>query len=159
MRNPRVITAAALAALALAACSRESGKSMDAMKKGATASVEAAQSIGVVKAVDAEARTVTLSHDAIPEMAWGAMTMTFGADPAIDISSIKAGDNLHFMLKLDGAGSYRVAMACRIEGDMEAHRAAMKSMMEDMMDGDMMMDMDMQGGVVMPCTLDPRYSD
>lgn len=71
------------------------------------------------------------------------MTMAFAVDERIDISSIDVGDNLHFMLESAGEGAHRVAKACRIEGDIEAHKAAMRSMMEGMADGDMMMDMDM----------------
>lgn len=76
--------------------------------------------------------------------------MAFAAEPGIDVSSVKAGDNLHFRLKPDGAGGYRLAMACRIEGDVAVHKAAMKSMMEEMKDETPKMGM--SAGAIMPCT-------
>lgn len=156
-----VAAAAIMLPSAVTACSKEADKprgemrSMDGMAMESDVSAtKAAHGFGSVKSVDREARKVTIAHDPIPEIGWSAMTMAFAVDEAIDIASLNVGDNLHFMLEPAGQGAYRVAMACRIEGDMEAHKASMKSMMEGMTDGDMMMDM--QGGAVMPCTLDPR---
>lgn len=165
MKIKTIAAAAAVIFLpaSVTACSKDSEKSMnDTMAMEETdvqtdaSATKAAHGFGTIISVDQEARKVTISHDAIPEIGWGAMTMAFAVDERIAISSIYVGDNLHFMLESAGEGAYRIAMACRIEGDMEAHKAAMRSMMEGMADGDMMMGMDIQGGAVMPCTLDPR---
>ena len=149
-------SASLLLAASLGAC----GKGDDALPKtGAgpapqtqaeAAAATAAHAVGVVTSIDLEGRSVTISHDPIPEIGWSAMTMAFAAEPAIDVSSIKAGDNLHFMLKPDGAGGYRLAMACRIEGDVAAHKAAMKSMMEKSKGETPIVGM--TAGVIKPCT-------
>jgi Cu/Ag efflux protein CusF len=166
MKIKTIAAAAAIILLpaALAACGKDADQarnddSMDIMdmEKGAQSDAPAAETahgFGTVTSVDQEARKVTISHEPIPEIGWSAMTMAFAVDEPINVVSFSEGDNVHFILKPASEGTYTVSMACRIEGDMEAHKAAMKSMMEGMMDGDMMMDM--EGGMVMPCTLDPR---
>ena len=53
------------------------------------------QGTGTVTAIDAKAGQVTLDHSAIPEAGWPAMTMSFGADPAI-LSAIGVGDKVAF---------------------------------------------------------------
>jgi Cu(I)/Ag(I) efflux system periplasmic protein CusF len=50
---------------------------------------------GVVKAVDAAAGKITLSHEAVPSIRWPAMTMAFKASPEL-VSSVKPGDRVDF---------------------------------------------------------------
>lgn len=143
---------AALLALAMAGCAREETKAPEPMDnmgmKGKVTGLSEVQSIGVVTVIDAGSRKVTLSHDPIPEINWSAMTMAFPADPAIDLSSVKVGDNLHFLLKQSEDGKWRLALACRIEGDVDAHKAAMKSMMQGKDEPSMM---GLADGAIIPC--------
>lgn len=56
-------------------------------------------SSGKVTAIDAAAGTVTLDHQAIPEVKWDAMTMAFTTtDPAM-LKDLKVGDAVSFDLK------------------------------------------------------------
>ena len=56
-------------------------------------------SVGTVIAVDAEAGTVSLDHEAIAALHWPAMSMQFTAeDPAI-LQGIAVGDRVSFELK------------------------------------------------------------
>lgn len=56
-------------------------------------------SSGKIAAIDAAAGTVTLDHQAIPEVKWEAMTMAFTAtDPAM-LKDLKVGDSVSFDLK------------------------------------------------------------
>ncbi len=56
-------------------------------------------SSGKITAIDAIAGTVTLDHQAIPEVKWEAMSMAFTTtDPAI-LKDLKVGDAVSFDLK------------------------------------------------------------
>lgn len=56
-------------------------------------------SSGKITAIDLTAGTVTLDHQAIPEVKWEAMTMAFTAtDPAM-LKDLKVGDSVSFDLK------------------------------------------------------------
>lgn len=54
-----------------------------------------ASTTGLVTAVDADAKTITIAHKPVPELQWPAMTMTFQA-PDVDLSVIKPGDQVSF---------------------------------------------------------------
>ena len=54
-----------------------------------------ASATGVVQSVDAAAQSVTIAHGPVEALAWPGMTMTFQA-PGVDLSTIKAGDNVTF---------------------------------------------------------------
>jgi len=56
---------------------------------------------GKVTAIDAEAGTITIDHDPIPEANWPAMTMGFKADEAAR-TKVEVGDKVEFELKLSG---------------------------------------------------------
>ena len=63
-----------------------------------------AKGVGVVKAIDMAAGTITLDHEAIPQAGWPAMTMGFKIAPAL-LDGVAIGDHVAFDLKLhDGAG-------------------------------------------------------
>ncbi|WP_137803451.1 copper-binding protein [Caulobacter sp. 3R27C2-B] len=63
-----------------------------------------AKGVGVVKAIDKAAGTITLDHEAIPQAGWPAMTMGFKIAPAL-LDGVAIGDHVAFDLKLhDGAG-------------------------------------------------------
>jgi Cu(I)/Ag(I) efflux system protein CusF len=56
-------------------------------------------SMGKITAVDASAGTLTLDHQAIPEVKWDAMSMAFTTtDPAM-LKDLKVGDMVVFDLK------------------------------------------------------------
>lgn len=56
-------------------------------------------SSGKITAIDAVAGTVTLDHQAIPEVKWEAMSMSFTAiEPAL-LKDLKVGDAVSFDLK------------------------------------------------------------
>ncbi|MCR5872773.1 copper-binding protein [Phenylobacterium sp. J426] len=57
-----------------------------------------AQGQGVVKAIDVRAGSVTIAHEPIKALNWGAMTMAFKADPAA-LKGLSAGDKVSFTLK------------------------------------------------------------
>jgi Cu(I)/Ag(I) efflux system protein CusF len=59
---------------------------------------QAAQAVGVVRAVDARARAVTIDPEAIPSLGWPPMTMRFRvADPAL-LSGLQPGARIRFRL-------------------------------------------------------------
>ena len=59
----------------------------------------AAAGVGVVKAVNAAAGTVTIAHEPIKALNWGAMVMPFkAADPAI-LKDVKVGQKVNFQIK------------------------------------------------------------
>jgi Cu(I)/Ag(I) efflux system protein CusF len=59
------------------------------------AEAKRATASGVVQSIDATAQTVTIEHGPVEALAWPGMTMTFQAQ-GIDMSAIKAGDNVAF---------------------------------------------------------------
>ena len=78
----------------------------------AKASVYIAQ--GKVESVDAE--SITISHGAIPELKWPAMTMGFGkADPQA-FADVKPGDTVHFEFKQGGPSGYQLTTVHRLGG-------------------------------------------
>jgi len=77
---------------------------------GATAP-EGASSRGVVEAVDATARTVTLDHEELPGL-MGAMTMQFDVAPDVDLESLVPGTEVEFTVEED-AGRYVVTAVRR----------------------------------------------
>jgi Cu/Ag efflux protein CusF len=62
---------------------------------GETPDSTIASASGVVEAVDAEAKTITIAHGPVEALKWPAMTMTFQA-PDVDLTSIKQGDRVVF---------------------------------------------------------------
>lgn len=65
------------------------------------AKVVTASATGVVESVDQSARKITIAHGPIAAVKWPAMTMTFDA-PTVDLSSVKPGDHVDFVLAVDG---------------------------------------------------------
>jgi Cu(I)/Ag(I) efflux system periplasmic protein CusF len=77
--------------------------SMPGMGGGGQKAATTASGTGTVIAVNAASRKVTLDHGPIPAIKWGAMKMEFATAPSVDLSKIKAGDKVQFMLS--GSGS------------------------------------------------------
>ncbi len=66
------------------------------------------QATGTVNAVNVEHHKVNISHKAIPELGWPAMTMDFPVVLAVDLKSIKPGTQVDFELEKNKAGTYEV---------------------------------------------------
>lgn len=59
---------------------------------------ETAQAVGVVKALDKAAGTVTIAHEPIKSFNWSAMTMKFKADPKL-LNKVAVGNKVRFTLQ------------------------------------------------------------
>lgn len=115
MKTLYLALAALLATTSLAACDRKTeapaapaapapAASNDMAGMDMAPADKMAKGVGVVKAIDKAAGTITLDHQAIPEAGWPAMTMGFKIAPAL-LDGIAVGDKVAFDLKLhDGAG-------------------------------------------------------
>ncbi len=57
---------------------------------------------GEVRKVDAQAGKITLSHDAIPNLAMPKMTMVFRVNEPAMLKQVKAGDRVRFAADLIG---------------------------------------------------------
>jgi len=60
-----------------------------------------ASATGVIQSIDTTAHTVTIAHDAVADLDWPEMTMTFPA-PGVDLSALKAGDAVNFEVTATG---------------------------------------------------------
>jgi Cu/Ag efflux protein CusF len=58
--------------------------------------------VGVLHAVDAKARTFTISHQAMPSLGMAAMTMDFRVARGLSVGNVKEGDTVAFILGRDG---------------------------------------------------------
>lgn len=65
------------------------------------AGAKMAKSVGTVTAIDKAAGKITLDHQAIPEVNWPAMTMTFSAKPEL-LNGIAVGDKVAFDVTVAG---------------------------------------------------------
>lgn len=66
------------------------------------AGAQMAMSSGTVTAIDKAAGKITLDHQAIPEVNWPAMTMTFDARPAL-LEGLAVGDKVAFDVNIAGS--------------------------------------------------------
>jgi Cu/Ag efflux protein CusF len=71
-----------------------------AMEPSPTATIKA-KGHGIVTAIDKPAGMITLSHEAIPEAKWPAMTMGFKAAPAVT-DAVAVGDKVDFDIRIKG---------------------------------------------------------
>ncbi len=53
---------------------------------------------GVIKKVKAPEKTITIEHDAIPEIGWPAMTMDFPVAGTVDLATIPTGERITFAM-------------------------------------------------------------
>jgi Cu(I)/Ag(I) efflux system membrane fusion protein len=63
---------------------------------------------GRVEAVDAEKNRVRITHGPIDELGWPGMTMEFDTLPGVDLSAVRAGQEVRFQLKQEHAGEYAI---------------------------------------------------
>lgn len=68
----------------------------------------AVHATGTVNAVDAAAHKLNISHSAIPEIGWPAMTMDFPVAPSVDIKGLKPGSRVNFMIEKGANGMYEI---------------------------------------------------
>ena len=61
---------------------------------------------GTVNSIDTAGHKVNLSHSAIPAIGWPAMTMDFPVAPSVNLTSIKPGAPVTFMMERGGDGMY-----------------------------------------------------
>ena len=118
--KPLYLTAVLALAAALAACGQKQAAeppaapaalaSTDMSGMAMAPSATMAKGTGVVIAIDKTARTVTLQHQAIPEIKWPAMTMAFKTNPASLLDRVKAGDHVTFDLKVEGGSNQVTAI-------------------------------------------------
>ena len=76
-----------------------------AVASGAHAAAGGHLAVGVVRAVDAKARTLTIAHQAIAGMGMPAMTMPFRLDDGVSAPAVKAGDTVAFILTSTSQGA------------------------------------------------------
>ncbi|MCJ7816197.1 MAG: efflux RND transporter periplasmic adaptor subunit, partial [Xanthomonadales bacterium] len=62
----------------------------------------------VVRGVDPGGRQVKLEHEAIAELKWPAMTMSFAVGPSVAMDAIEAGQNIHFSMVETPAGGWLI---------------------------------------------------
>lgn len=56
------------------------------------------RAFGVIKTVKSPEKTVTIEHDAIPEIGWPAMTMDFSVAHSVDLASLPTGERVSFAM-------------------------------------------------------------
>ena len=62
----------------------------------------------VINTIDAEARSVNLTHEPMPEFGWPKMTMDLPVTRKVDLSAAKPGDQVKFTIKLSRDKKYRI---------------------------------------------------
>ncbi len=84
-----------------------------------------AMGMGQLHKIDAEGRTVNLTHDPIPAINWPQMTMDLPVTSRVDLESLSPGDHVHFNLKLGRDDVYRITAmeAVEMEHDMQGGMA------------------------------------
>ncbi len=93
------IAAAGALAVGVAGCSPPAPQADMPATTETAAATGPIRGAGVVKAVDASTGSITLDHEPIEAIKWGAMTMEFKAtDPAI-LQGVVVGDHVAFELK------------------------------------------------------------
>jgi Cu/Ag efflux protein CusF len=63
---------------------------------------------GTVNSVDPAQHKINLSHQAIPDIGWPAMTMDFPVAPSVDLKTIKAGTRVNFTIERGEGGMYEI---------------------------------------------------
>lgn len=94
-------TAASLPAVAadMGTMKMDGMEGMDGMSTKATV----AHGVGVVKAIDAKAGSVTLAHGPIAELHWSAMTMPFTVADAKLLAGLKVKQKVAFTFRAEGS--------------------------------------------------------
>jgi Cu(I)/Ag(I) efflux system membrane fusion protein len=96
------------------AASGAAGAASSAASAPAAAAPSAYGAVGKVESVDADA--ITISHGAIPELKWPAMTMGFGKPDPKAFADVKPGDTVDFRFRKGGATGWELVAVRRMEG-------------------------------------------
>ena len=67
-----------------------------------------AHGTGTVNSVDPAQHKVNLSHQAIPDIGWPAMTMDFPVAPSVDLRGLKPGTRVNFTIERGEGGIYEI---------------------------------------------------
>ena len=73
--------------------------------------------LGVLNSINAEASTVNLSHEPMPELGWPEMTMELPVSRRVDLTSFAAGDKVQFTLKKGRDDVFRIMIICKTDKD------------------------------------------
>ncbi|WP_404381652.1 copper-binding protein [Caenispirillum salinarum] len=103
-----LFAAAVLGGLPAAAMAESSHIMFDhSTMAGAKHEEEAAVSgTGTVNSVDADAKTVNVTHEPIAAIGWPAMTMDFAVAEGVDLATLEAGASVSFTLTRGADGIY-----------------------------------------------------
>jgi len=77
----------------------------------ASVAVKTASGTGLITAIDPDAGKVTLKHEAMPDIDWPAMTMSFTARPASLLEGRTVGERVRFEVALRKGGADVTALA------------------------------------------------
>jgi Cu/Ag efflux protein CusF len=89
------------------AADAHSGHDMSAM------SMQGAMGVGVIKAIDAKAGSITLAHEPIPALKWPAMVMPFKLAKPELVKGLKAGQSVSFEVQAEGMSGVITAIKPR----------------------------------------------
>lgn len=92
----RAITWTIVCALTLATAGVAAADNMQGMSAPSATAAKHGKSIGVIKAIDPAANTLTIQHGPIPDVGWPAMTMTFKAKPPTLLKGLRVGEAISF---------------------------------------------------------------
>ncbi len=100
-------------ALTMTAPAFAQGGDMRYMAAAGTSSMTMGSGVGVVKAIDPRAGTVTIQHGPIAALGWPAMTMAFKARSAALLEGLAVGQSVNFQIMRTGAVVQLTAVARR----------------------------------------------
>jgi len=110
----RAHTYALLGVLALATAGTAAAQGMsDTAGMSMPAAAKHGQGMGVIRAIDAKAGTLTLQHGPIPGVGWPAMTMTFKARSMALLTGLKVGQTIGFDTTVRGMSAEVTAVRPR----------------------------------------------
>ena len=92
----RAIAYALIGVLTLTTAGAALADDMAGMAMSGAPAAKHGKGVGVIKAIDAKAGTLTIQHGPIPAVSWPAMTMTFKAKPAKLLTGLKVGETIGF---------------------------------------------------------------
>ena len=115
-----VLSCAVAASLATAVYAQGAGPRAPALAAAPAAHL----GLGVVKDVDPRARSLTISHQAIASMGMPPMTMSFSVAPSVDISTVKPGHSVAFVLSSAAAGGLTISSLQTLSGDAQVSQAS-----------------------------------
>jgi Cu/Ag efflux protein CusF len=67
-----------------------------------------AHGTGTVNSVDSAQHKINLSHQAIPDIGWPAMTMEFPVAASVNLKAIKPGTRVNFTIEKGQGGMYEI---------------------------------------------------